>query len=340
VVPSFTTTATGVGKTTFAASTLKTMETPKLYYLGEKEVSGLIRGAQGEIIPQEDQGEPRGENSTDLQFDRAQEGQVPSGSNAFIGGGQNNRVSGNNSFAAAGFQNDIPGPKAFAAGEYNIVEGRNASALGSVNQVSGDNSHARGSGHFVDGEAGMAEGDGNMVSGHAGHAEGFMNISEGDCSHAEGMNAVAYNHFQHAKSAGGFANPGEMGEAQYTNIIARRATEDSEARELLLGEEGRILLMDNKMNAFRILVVASNQDQSEGAGWELKGLICKQGPPSTTTLVGDVHKTAFGPASETWNVNVAADTENGALSIMATGEEGKNLRWVAFVEMAEVAFYS
>jgi len=36
---------------------------------------------------------------------------------------------------------------------------------------------------------------------------------------------------------------------------------------------------------------------------------------------------------------VAADTTNGALGITVTGEAEKVIRWVAYVEMVEVAFY-
>jgi hypothetical protein len=316
------------------------METPKLYYLGEEKVSDPILGAQGSLIPASVQGSDRGENATDLQFVREQSEQVASGLNSFIGGGEQNTVSGKDSFAAAGSHNELTGDKAFASGEENRVSGCCSSALGSSIEVSGNSSNAAGTGHHVSGEASFAEGDGNIAAGYASHAEGGMNLCEGNYSHTEGMNAYAYNDFQHAKSSGGFSNPGETGEAQYTNIIARRETEDSIARELLVGEDKQVILMDNKMNAFRMLVVASGNDQEEGAGWELKGLISKKDTASTAALPGPVSKISLGGNTAQWDVEVFADTENGALGIRVRGEENKLIRWVAFVEMAEVAFYS
>ena len=154
------------------------------------------------------------------------------------------------------------------------------------------------------------------------------------------MNARAYNNFQHAKASGGFANPGEIGEAQYTNIIARVATFDESPQQLLVGEEGNVTLEDNKMNAFRLMVVASNEDQSEGAAYEFKGLIKKQATAASTAILGSITKTVIAESVPACDAAVSADTANGALKITVTGEADKSIRWVAFIEFVEVAFYS
>ena len=223
------------------------MEKPKFYAIGQDEYPAKILGAQGQLTKNSNEGNTRGENSTELQFVRELPERIASGNNSFIGGGQNNLVSGNNSFAAAGQDNEVAGNMSFAMGEQNSVIGNHSSALGEVNEVLGDCSHAAGSGNLISGESCFAEGDGNIVSAYAAHAEGGMNICDNEYSHAEGLAARAYNDGQHAKASGGFSNPGEIGEAQYTNIIARLSAEENYPGDLLFGEEGRIALMDNKM---------------------------------------------------------------------------------------------
>ncbi|MCX6286809.1 MAG: hypothetical protein NTY96_06820, partial [Bacteroidetes bacterium] len=268
---------------------------------------------QGPLDPDAVGGDVRGANATDFQFVREAPARVASGANSFIGGGEHNLVSGANSFAAAGSHNELEGPMGFVAGEYNSVCGSHASALGTLNQVLGNCSHALGTGHTITSEASFAEGDGNIVSGYAAHAEGSLNICDGSFSHAEGMNARAYNDFMHAFSSGGFANPGEIGEAQYSRIIARIATEDDSPCDLRVGEENSLILMNNKMNAFRIMLVASSSDLSKGAAWELKGLILKHDSPSSTSFIGTPLKTLIASSNPSWNVTLSPDTENGSL---------------------------
>ena len=93
------------------------------------------------------------------------------------------------------------------------------------------------------------------------------------------------------------------------------------------------------MNAFRILVVAASDDNTEGAAYEIKGLIKKDATSASTTLIGAITKTVIAESVSAWDVTVAADTTHGALGITVTGEAEKVIRWVAYIEMVEVAFY-
>lgn len=88
------------------------------------------------------------------------------------------------------------------------------------------------------------------------------------------------------------------------------------------------------------MVVASSPDQEEAGSWEFRGIIRKKGSPSSTLLMGALTKTIIAKTRPDWDVQVSADTQNGSLRITAAGEAGMNIRWVAFVEMVEVAFYS
>ena len=306
---------------------------------GDQDLSTCSKAVQGTLSAGCLAGNARGANATDFQFVREAITRVASGAGSFIAGGQHNQVSGANSMAAAGSHNEVSGQFCLVSGEHNEITGDHSSAFGDQHQVSGDKAMAAGSGHVISAETGFAEGDGNIVSGYAGHAEGSMNECAGDYSHAEGCNAKTYNIYQHAKSSCGFSNPGEIGEAQYTNIIARVTTEDDGPLALLVGEDQYVILMNNKMNAFRIMVVAASDDNTEGAAYEFKGLIKKDATAASTAIIGSITKTVIAESVADWDVIVAADTTNGALGITVTSEAEKVIRWVAYVEMVEVAFY-
>jgi len=64
-------------------------------------------------------------------------------------------------------------------------------------------------------------------------------ISAREHTPREGLAARAYNDTSMPKLRR-FSNPGEIGEAQYTNIIARLSAEENYPGDLLVGEEGRI----------------------------------------------------------------------------------------------------
>jgi hypothetical protein len=250
-------------------------------------------------------GDPRGQDATDLQFDRQSDDQVAAGDRSFIGGGRNNKSFGANSF--------------IAAGEENIINDDSCFATGVNNNVAGIGSHASGTG--------------NLVEGEASHAEGYYNAAYGPFSHAEGINAKTYLTGQHAKSSGFFS---ENGDSQYTNVILKGITSDVTPLTLSIDGNIGILLEGNKMNTFRILVVAKKTDNSQGAAYELKGLIKKDANSVSTALIGSVTKTVIAESVSSWGANVTADTTTGSLKITVTGEASKTIRWVAFCEMVEV----
>jgi len=275
-------------------------------------------------------------------------GEDECGMNSVIAGGEENTCDGMDSFVAAGSHNELPGNMGFVSGESNTVSGSHSAAFGYINDVLGNFSHASGTGHVITDDAATAEGDGNIVSAYAAHAEGGLHICEGSYSHAEGLAARSYLDTQHAKASGGFSNPGEVGEAQYTNVIVRLSAEEGYPHPLLLGEEGRLILMNRKVNAFRIMIVASTEILTGGMnvldvramGWELRGLIAKADTAESTALIGAVAKTVIVGTNPGWDVDVVADGECGALKILAYSSSSQMIRWVAFVEMVEVAFYS
>jgi len=316
------------------------METPKLYTIGESELPSLVTGTQGELSHQTEESNQRGGNSTDFQFMRERPDQVAAGNNSFIAAGESNQLNGTHSFIAAGYHNEVSGDKSIASGEHNTVKGDHSAAFGLVNEVNGPCSVAGGSCNYIEGESAAALGDGNIVAGYASFAEGGLNVCYAAYSHAGGKSAQTYNETQYARSGGSFNDSGATGEAQYTNIIAKCATEDEVPRDLVIGEDKAVILMRAKVNAFKIMVVASTPDQLEAGSWEIRGIILQKESPSSTLIPGPVSKTVITKTRPDWDVQVTADTEQGALRITARGEENTSIRWVAFIEFTEVGFYA
>ena len=262
-----------------------------------------IVGSQGDLSAPG--GSPRGQNATDLQFDRSNEDQVAAGDRSFIGAGRNNLVVGSDSFIAAGEENTINESFCFASGRNNSVAGPAAQALGT----------------------------GNLVEGENANATGAYNMALAENSRAEGKNAKTYLQGQLAKSSGSFI---EIGDNQYTNVILRGTTTTNVPLELLIDENIPLIIEYLKMNLFRILVVAKTDDNASGAAYELKGLVKKDSSQASTTLVGPVTKTILAESSSAWDVNITVDTSLGTMKIIVTGESDTTIRWAAFVEMVEV----
>jgi hypothetical protein len=89
---------------------------------------------------------------------------------------------------------------------------------------------------------------------------------------------------------------------------------------------------------FTIKVSASSP--SQGAVWFFRGAIKKESINASTTLYGPT--TEYGGVG--WNtlsggtVNISADTTNGALKILVTGQIATNVMWHAVVECAETQY--
>jgi len=222
----------------------------------------------------------------------------------------------------------------------NTISGAHSAAVGTDHIITGDNCFASGEANSLNEYAGHAEGHGHEINFPYCHAEGFINKNDAPYSHTEGMCALSYNMMQHVKASGDFADGSSLGVAQYSNIIARAETGENTPYDLFVGLDESIILMNNKMNAFRIMVVASDENITDGAAYEFKGLIKKGSTAASTAIIGSVSKTVIAESDATWDCNVSADTTNGAIAITITSDATDVVRWVAFVELVEVAFYS
>lgn len=263
----------------------------------------LVVGAQGSVDFLN--GNTRGRNATDFQFDRESSEQVASGEASFIGGGKNNTASGTNSFIAGGTSNITIDDSCFISGINNSVGGAGSSASGI----------------------------GNLIDGDTSHAVGYYNVVYGQFSYAEGKHAKAYLNGQHAKSSGYIES---LGDNQYTNILLNVVTTDATPTPMLNDGSNGLYIEGGKMNSIRIMVVAKSQDNSQGAAYEFKGLIRKNDLPNTISIIGSIQKTVVAESVTVWDANVTTNTTNGTLTITVTGENSKTIRWAAFVEMLEL----
>jgi hypothetical protein len=157
-----------------------------------------------------------------------------------------------------------------------------------------------------------------------------------DGSLALGDQAVTRIPGSMVQANGRFASSGD---AQTGRYVLRANTVSTFPSEGFMNGQGgsvRLVLPDNATWTFRIMVTAQRTDQNDGrAGFQLKGVIYRVNGAATTSLQGGVTTEQFS-SSDPWSVIVDADTTNGSLRVQFVGENGKVIRWVAFVETVEV----
>lgn len=229
-----------------------------------------------------------------------------------------------------------------AEGWNNIANGMGAHAEGKGNTASESYAHVEGLSNLSSGTSSHAEGWGSEATGAQAHAEGEDAYAYAKDSHAEGERSKAYLYCQHAKGSGQFATNGD---AQYSNVVARRETTLASATELTLtgaapDSESRIIIPANRTWAFSILIGARQTAGSAGtvgdsAGYEIKGVIKRDGA-NNTALVGTITNTTIAEDQAAWAVTAVADDTNEALVVKVTGETNKTIHWVAAVHLTEV----
>jgi hypothetical protein len=151
-------------------------------------------------------------------------------------------------------------------------------------------------------------------------------VGNGSAARITGMKAFAN---------GSFANAGD---AQQGIYILRNQTTDNVTTELFLdGMAEQIVLTDNSVYVFDILVAGHRTDVSGGAaGYRFVGVSRKDTTEDSVTFVGYPSKTVIGETNSQWDAAVAVDTGTGAFIVTVTGENASNINWVATVRTTEV----
>jgi len=154
---------------------------------------------------------------------------------------------------------------------------------------------------------------------------------------AIGMQSLARIRGAVVQASGRFSNNGD---AQAGRYLLRTGTVNSVPTELFInGTAGgtRLVIPDDSTWTFRITITGHRTDTGNGhAGYTAAGVIYRNSGVATTALQGSVQKSVLAESNAAWDINITADTTNGSLKVMATGEAGKTIRWVALVETVEI----
>ena len=246
-----------------------------------------------------------------------------------------------------GYLAKASGQRSVSLGQ-SYSSGLNSFAAGGANESSsygakGNNSIAIGSQSMSQGTSGFALGSFAQVysGGLYGYAIGRDTTVSNDYSYALGYTAATRIDGQFAFASGKFS---ANADAQGGTYILRSDTTDATAEALTTDNStaaatNQIVLQNESAISFTGTVVV-REDASDGddyAGWEIKGVIMRQGQASDTALgvgiVNDLYHTS-GLANAA--VALSADTTNGGLKIQVTGIASTNLNWVATVHTSEV----
>lgn len=120
------------------------------------------------------------------------------------------------------------------------------------------------------------------------------------------------------------------------NYVLKNTTTDNTQTELFLdGVSSRLVLNDNTTWLYEVTVIGRRTDANDQhTGYKVIGIIDRQTGSGSVALVGD-QEVSFSRNLVPWTVTVDADSSNGSLRVQVTGENGKTVKWTAFVKVVE-----
>ena len=130
------------------------------------------------------------------------------------------------------------------------------------------------------------------------------------------------------------------GDAQAGSYVLRKAIGSTSfvtltTDEAVAGTTNQVTLANNSCYTFKILVTARATGTNDGGAWEFNGVVTRD-LTAGTTQVRVVNKTKIWSSLAGYDVQVIADTANGALQIQAKGNDTNFVRFVARVDTVEV----
>jgi hypothetical protein len=194
-----------------------------------------------------------------------------------------------------------------SGGFENRAEGRFATVSG------GQRNHARGLASSVTGGSG--------------------NEAVADYSRAQGLGARAVRPAEDTLASGFFQSAGD---AQSSLLVARHLTTDAAPGNLELAGNRPIEIAENSSVTYRILVVARSENGRDQAAFEATGLATRSG--GAPLVLGGAKVATIHKSSPSFAFEVTAGNGGKELVLQARGIAGVPIRWVARVELAEVAF--
>jgi hypothetical protein len=282
-------------------------------------------------------------------FDQSvgQDGHVEGSTNTNTGFGGHVEGSTNTNAAFAGHcegeQNTInaAAEASHCEGDQNAIgaAGFAAHCEGTGNTSNGNASHCEGDSSSSTGFASHAEGNTCTASGNGAHAEGVGTTATAAGGHARGQSSVARLLNQSAQGSGGFA---VNGDAQDSLVVARIQTTNAVGTVMFLDGSTatqRITIPANTTYGFRVRITARQTGGVDACAFFVQSGFLTRGAAvgSTRINVGTQEVVSDAGSSDTWTAVLTADVVNGALTITVTGQAGKNINWVATVELIESA---
>jgi hypothetical protein len=285
-------------------------------------------------------GNKRGALATDFQRSRIYSTNVASGLGATISGGANSEASGVYATVVGGYDNEASGSQSVAGGYSSIASGVGSVALGYAATASGDTSTAIGHTAVASGTDSVSIGHDNVASRDNSIAIGWSSVSDATQSVALGTQATTRGIHGALAYAGGWIV--KRGDAQIGTYILRVQTLNGVPTTLTtdavgpsLSRQNVLALPDRASYAFSGRIVARDLTTGDSAVWKFEGMAKRGNGAATVTQTSAVTPVVGDIGAATWSFTIAADTSNGGLALVATGQAGKTIQWVANVETVE-----
>lgn len=287
-------------------------------------------------IQRDSGGNSRGQYAVDLQNARNSGTQVAASNYSSILGGSGNQIISDSTYSIinGGSDNTIS-----ANGSFNFIGGGYSNTISNYN--SGDsNVICGGYDNTIEGEyygsAVIGGGYGNIIS----VSNNEQRIPQA-ATIPGGYEAKATRYGELSHAAGKFAYAGD---AQHTILIARKLTTNNTANVVLLLDNNGYVA--NKLElpvkttwTFEVKLSAYNDTDSAGGGWIFKGAIRSDGSGNTSIIgVGVTAESWLDAAMSGASADVVANDTTNSLDIRVTGLSGKNIRWVAVIDISQVCY--
>jgi hypothetical protein len=200
-----------------------------------------------------------------------------------------------------------------------------------------------GNGNTVSSNYGGTGGASNAVSGIYGFSWGNSNTVNGSYSYHFGLQGSAKTRYGWNGHSSGFFST--VGDAQGGDVVLRVATSAATAARLTADGAGAntgnvVNLSNNSVLRLTIDIVGRDTTTGDIGGWKLEALIKRGASAAATSVVGTVTSSviALDTAWAAMTVpSLTADTTNGGINLSITPVTTNACRWVARVNVVEVA---
>lgn len=225
------------------------------------------------------------------------------------------------------------------------AQGTNSIAIGYRAKATGNGSVALGGGQSGGGGP-LASGGESFAFGPSAVSSGARAIAIGQGATAAGDGSFAFGKYSNSPRGSQFSFASDRfsttGDRQAGKWLVSNSTTDATPTNIGLGGWGFganfIIIPTNTAVAFTGTIVARQQASggTQSAAWKIEGLIRKEGTSASITLVNSnlvVLSNAPG-----WNVALSTETSFGSLIITVTGSAATNIRWMGYLDTAEVGY--